>query len=74
MSIINFLFIFFLGKKALMLQGMEPEVLQLAIQYFYVMGYGSIFMIFGIFLIQMHVELNSFLSLHHVLYSQPHLT
>ena len=50
MSIINFLFIFFLGKEALMLQGMEPEVLELAIQYFYVMAYGSIFMIFGIFL------------------------
>ena len=52
MSIINFLFIYFLGKEALMLQGLESEseVLNLATQYFYVMAYGSIFMIFGIFL------------------------
>ena len=49
MSIINFLFIYFLGKEALMLQGLESEseVLNLATQYFYVMAYGSIFMIFG---------------------------
>ena len=33
-----------------MLQGMAPEVLDLAVQYFYVMGYGSIFLVFGIFL------------------------
>ena len=49
-SIINILFVFFLGKKALMLQCMAPEVLDLAVQYFYVMGYGSIFLVFGIFL------------------------
>ena len=50
MTIINFLFIFFFGEYVLSLQGMNDIVFNLAKQYFYVMGYGSIFMIFGIFL------------------------
>ena len=50
MALINFLFIYFLGKDALILQGINLDVLNLALEYFYVMAYGSLFMIFGIFL------------------------
>ena len=50
MALINLFFVVFLGKAALSLQGMSPVVLELATEYFYVMAYGSTFMIFGIFL------------------------
>tara|TARA_B110000014_G_C20124754_1_gene598194 strand:- start:295 stop:1659 length:1365 start_codon:yes stop_codon:yes gene_type:complete len=50
LSIINFIFIYLFGKTVLSLQGMEADILVLALDYFYVMAYGSIFMIFSIFI------------------------
>ena len=49
-SIIVFTFIFFFGKQLLSLQGIGSDTLNLALQYFYVMAYGSVFLIFSIFI------------------------
>ena len=49
-AIINVLLAYFLGSTVIAYQGAEGKVLQLALDYFYVMAYGSIFLIFGIFL------------------------
>ncbi len=50
LSIINFIFIYLFGEYVLSLQGMEQHILDLSLDYFYVMAYGSIFMIFSIFI------------------------
>ena len=50
LSIITFIFIYLFGEFVLSLQGMEKNILILALDYFYVMAYGSIFMIFSIFI------------------------
>ena len=50
LSIITFIFIYLFGAFVLSLQGMEKNILILALDYFYVMAYGSIFMIFSIFI------------------------
>ena len=49
-SIFIFIFIYFFGKNLLALQGISVEILSLALEYFYVMAYGSIFLIFSIFI------------------------
>ena len=49
-SIFIFMFIYFFGKNLLVLQGISVEILSLALEYFYVMAYGSIFLIFSIFI------------------------
>ena len=50
LSIINFIFIYLFGEYVLSLQGMEQHILDLSLDYFYVMAYGSVFMIFSIFI------------------------
>ena len=50
MAIINLLFVYFFGERVLASQNMSLDVLGLAMEYFYVMAYGSIFLIYGIFL------------------------
>ena len=49
-SIINIFFTYWFGADVIEFQGANPKVLSLALEYFYVMAYGSIFLIFGIFL------------------------
>jgi len=49
-SIINIFFTYWFGSDAIEFQGANPKVLSLALEYFYIMAYGSIFLIFGIFL------------------------
>lgn len=49
-SVFIFIFIYFFGKNLLALQGISSEILILALEYFYVMAYGSIFLIFSIFI------------------------
>jgi len=45
-----FTFIYLFGKELLTLQGIGLDILALALEYFYVMAYGSIFLIFSIFI------------------------
>jgi len=49
-ALLNIIFSFFFGAQAISFQGADAKVLELALDYFYVMAYGSIFLIFGIFL------------------------
>lgn len=49
-SILIFTFIYLFGKELLTLQGIGLDILALALEYFYVMAYGSIFLIFSIFI------------------------
>ena len=49
-ALLNIIFSFFFGAQAISFQGADAKVLELALEYFYVMAYGSIFLIFGIFL------------------------
>ena len=49
-SIVNITLVLIFGKHLLLLQGIDPQILELAVEYFYIMAYGSIFLIFGIFI------------------------
>ena len=49
-SIVIFTFIYLFGKDLLSLQGIGPDILDLALEYFYIMAYGSCFLIFSIFI------------------------
>jgi len=49
-SILIFTFIYLFGKELLSLQGIGPNILVLALEYFYIMAYGSVFLIFSIFI------------------------
>jgi putative MATE family efflux protein len=49
-SILIFTFIYLFGKELLSLQGIGPDILVLALEYFYIMAYGSVFLIFSIFI------------------------
>ena len=49
-ALLNIIFSFFFGAQAISFQGADAKVLELALDYFYVMAYGSIFLIFGIFI------------------------
>ena len=49
-SVINIIFTYWFGNDAIAFQGADSKVLSLALEYFYVMAYGSIFLIFGIFI------------------------
>ena len=50
LSIVNIIFTYLFGSDVIAFQGADPNVLRLALDYFYVMAYGSIFLIFGIFI------------------------
>ena len=50
LSIVNIIFTYLFGYNVIEFQGADPNVLRLALEYFYVMAYGSIFLIFGIFI------------------------
>ncbi|MBC21462.1 MAG: hypothetical protein CMG54_00925 [Candidatus Marinimicrobia bacterium] len=50
LSLLVFTFIFFFGDFLLKLQGIGSEILILALDYFYIMAYGSVFLIFSIFI------------------------
>ena len=47
-SIINIFFTYWFGSDAIEFQGANPKVLSLALEYFYIMAYGSVFLIFSI--------------------------
>ena len=49
-SVFVFVFIFFLGEFLLKMQGIGSDIITLALDYFYVMAYGSVFLIFSIFI------------------------
>lgn len=49
-SVINIIFTYWFGNDVIAFQGADSKVLSLALEYFYVMAYGSIFLIFGIFI------------------------
>ena len=49
-SIINIFFTYWFASDAIEFQGANSKVLSLALEYFYIMAYGSVFLIFGIFL------------------------
>ena len=49
-SVINIIFTYCFGNDVIAFQGADSKVLSLALEYFYVMAYGSIFLIFGIFI------------------------
>ena len=50
LAIINVIFTYLFGADVIAFQGADTKVLSLALDYFYIMAYGSIFLIFGIFL------------------------
>ena len=50
LAIINVIFTYLFGADVIAFQGADAKVLSLALDYFYIMAYGSIFLIFGIFL------------------------
>jgi putative MATE family efflux protein len=49
-SVLIIILTYFFGEKLLALQGIGTEILALALEYFYVMAYGSTFLIFSIFI------------------------
>ena len=50
LAIINVILTYLFGADVIAFQGADSKVLSLALEYFYIMAYGSIFLIFGIFL------------------------
>lgn len=50
LSILIITFTFFLGEFLLKMQGIGSDIITLALDYFYVMSYGSVFLIFSIFI------------------------